>query len=129
MSWCRESCLPHCHRMPSARFVMRFSTPSTMLFTVVMVTLACTSCKKSDRDAGSSRTAAPPGADSGGKDWKTLIQTLDRGTFDMRKFLKTLFDSGYTGPIGFQGYGIGGDAHDNLKRTMDAWRELNDPAM
>jgi len=65
------------------------------------------------------------GADSGGKDWKTLIQTLDRGTFDMRGFLKTLSDSGYTGPIGFQGYGIGGDAHDNLKRTMNAWHELN----
>ena len=68
------------------------------------------------------------GADSGGKDWKTLIQTLDRGTFDMRGFLKTLGDSGYTGPIGFQGYGIGGDSHDNLKRTMDAWRQLNDSA-
>jgi len=65
------------------------------------------------------------GADSGGKDWKTLIQTLDRGTFDMRGFLKTLSDSGYTGPIGFQGYGISGDAHDNLKRTMNAWLELN----
>jgi len=65
------------------------------------------------------------GADSGGKDWKTLIQTLDRGTFDMRAFLKTLSDAGYTGPIGFQGYGIGGDARDNLKRTMDAWRRLN----
>ena len=65
------------------------------------------------------------GADSGGRDWKTLIQTLDRGAFDMRKFLKTLADSGYTGPIGFQGYGIGGDARDNLKRTMDAWLELN----
>jgi sugar phosphate isomerase/epimerase len=65
------------------------------------------------------------GADSGGKDWKQLIQTLDRGTFNMRRFLKTLTDSGYTGPIGFQGYGIGGDAHDNLKRTMNAWRELN----
>ena len=65
------------------------------------------------------------GADSGGRDWKTLIQTLDRGTFDMRKFLKTLADSGYTGPIGFQGYGIGGEAHDNLKRTMSAWREMN----
>jgi len=65
------------------------------------------------------------GADSGGKDWKTLIQTLDRGTFDMRTFLKTLSDAGYTGPIGFQGYGIGGDARDNLKRTMDAWRKLN----
>ncbi len=65
------------------------------------------------------------GADSGGKDWKTLIQTLDRGTFDMRRFLKTLSDAGYTGPIGFQGYGIGGDARDNLTRTMDAWRKLN----
>jgi len=69
------------------------------------------------------------GADSGGKDWKTLIQTLDRGTFDMRRFLKTLYDCGYNGPIGFQGYGIGGDARDNLKRTMDAWRKLNELAM
>ena len=66
------------------------------------------------------------GADSGGKDWKTLIQTLDRGTFDMRRFLKTLSDCGYTGPIGLQGYGIGGDAHDNLKRSMNAWLSLND---
>jgi len=66
------------------------------------------------------------GADSGGKDWKTLIQTLDRGTFDMKGFLNTLGDAGYIGPIGFQGYGIGGNAHDNLKRTMNAWRELND---
>jgi len=66
------------------------------------------------------------GADSGGKDWKQLIQTLDRGSFDMRGFLKTLRDSGYTGPIGFQGYGIGGDAQENLKRSMNAWLELND---
>ncbi len=65
------------------------------------------------------------GADSGGKDWKTLIQTLDRGTFDMQRFLKTLYDAGFSGPIGFQGYGIGGDARDNLKRTMNAWRELH----
>jgi sugar phosphate isomerase/epimerase len=65
------------------------------------------------------------GADSGGKDWKILIQTLDRGTFDIRGFLKTLRDSGYTGPIGFQGYGIGGNAYDNLKRTMNAWLDLN----
>ncbi len=66
------------------------------------------------------------GADSGGKDWKQLIQTLDRGSFDMRGFLKTLGDCGYSGPIGFQGYAIGGDAHENLRRTMNAWRELND---
>jgi len=61
------------------------------------------------------------GADTDGKDWNTLIQTLDRGTFNMRGFLETLRDAGYTGPIGFQGYGIGGDVQDNLKRTMAAW--------
>lgn len=65
------------------------------------------------------------GADSGGKDWKQLIQTLDQGSFDLAGFLKTLRDCGYTGPIGFQGYGIGGDAHENLKRSMQAWRRLS----
>jgi len=65
------------------------------------------------------------GADADGKDWKSLIQTLDRGTFDVRGFLRTLADCGYTGPVGFQGYGIGGDAYDNLKRTMDAWKKLS----
>jgi len=64
------------------------------------------------------------GADSGGKNWKQLIQTLDRGTFDIYSFLKALDDAGYNGPIGLQGYGIGGDAYDNLKRSMNAWRQL-----
>ena len=63
------------------------------------------------------------GADADGRDWKTLIQTLDQGTFDMAGFLKTLGDAGYTGPIGLQAYGIGGDAHDNLKRSIEAWQE------
>ncbi len=63
------------------------------------------------------------GADTEGQDWKTLIQTLDRGTFNVRGFLETLRDAGYTGPIGFQGYGIGGDVHENLKRTMAAWEK------
>ena len=67
------------------------------------------------------------GADSGGKDWKQLIQTLDRGTFNIRRFLRTLNRAGYTGPIGFQGYGIGGDAYDNLRRSMDAWLKLSKP--
>jgi sugar phosphate isomerase/epimerase len=61
------------------------------------------------------------GADTDGHDWKTLIQTLDCGTLDMRGFLETLRDAGYSGPVGFQGYGIGGDAYDNLKRTTAAW--------
>ena len=64
------------------------------------------------------------GADSGGEDWKQLIQTLDRGSFDTSRFLRTLEDCGYTGPIGLQGYGIGGDAYENLKRSMNAWRQL-----
>lgn len=63
------------------------------------------------------------GADVAGKDWKTLIQTLDYGTFDVRGFLETLRNAGYTGPVGFQGYGIGGDAYDNLQRTMAAWEK------
>lgn len=82
-----------------------------------------------DRDAKAVLQRAMPrlsvvninGADTDGQDWKTLIQTLDRGTFNMRGFLETLRDAGYTGPIGFQGYGIGGDVYDNLKRTMTAW--------
>ncbi|HON92598.1 MAG TPA: DUF1080 domain-containing protein [Sedimentisphaerales bacterium] len=65
------------------------------------------------------------GADSDGKDWNTLIQTLDRGTFDVRGFLEILRDAGYSGPIGFQGYGIGGDAHENLQRTMAAWEKYS----
>ena len=67
------------------------------------------------------------GADSGGKDWKQLIQTLDRGTFNIGRFLRTLTRAGFTGPIGFQGYGIGGDACDSLSRSMDAWLKLNKP--
>jgi len=66
------------------------------------------------------------GADSGGKDWKQLIQTLDRGSFNMLRFLKVLKKSGYTGPIGLQGYGIGGDAYENLKRSMSAWNKLSE---
>ncbi|HPC95032.1 MAG TPA: DUF1080 domain-containing protein [Sedimentisphaerales bacterium] len=65
------------------------------------------------------------GADAGGQDWKTLIQTLDRGTFDMTAFLQTLAQAGYTGPIGLQAYGIGGDTYDNLKRSMQAWRQYS----
>ena len=65
------------------------------------------------------------GADSGGSNWKELIQPLDSGTFDIYKFLKTLKELGYAGPIGLQGYGVKGDVYQNLKRSMDAWRRLS----
>ena len=57
--------------------------------------------------------------------WENLIQTLDRGSFDNYTFLKTLKELGYAGPIGLQCYGIKGDAYENLKRSMDVWRQLS----
>jgi sugar phosphate isomerase/epimerase len=64
------------------------------------------------------------GADHEG-DWRQLIQPLDSGVFDVGEFLRDLNSTGYTGPIGLQGYGIGGDAYDNLQRSMTAWRRLS----
>jgi sugar phosphate isomerase/epimerase len=53
------------------------------------------------------------------------IETLDKGTFDLYKFLKALRHTGFTGPIGLQGYGIGGDIRENLRRSMQTWREFS----
>lgn len=63
------------------------------------------------------------GADTKGG-WDHLIQTLDRGAFDIYTFLKRLNEMGYTGPIGLQCYGIKGDVRENLGRSMAAWRKL-----
>ena len=63
------------------------------------------------------------GADHEG-DWDRLIQTLDRGSFDVRSFLKTLKSMGYKGPIGLQCYNVKGDREENLKRSIEAWRSF-----
>ena len=39
--------------------------------------------------------------------------------------LKMLRNSGYTGPVGLQHYGIGGSAYENLKKSITAWKKLN----
>ena len=65
------------------------------------------------------------GADRDGKDWGQLIQPLDRGTFDVGNFLKTLNDLGYTGPVGLQCYAVPGDKYENLKRSMAAWQKIS----
>jgi sugar phosphate isomerase/epimerase len=57
--------------------------------------------------------------------WDHYIQPLDKGSFDMGKFLKTLKELGYKGPIGLQCYGIGGDAREHLARSMVAWQKLS----
>ncbi len=56
--------------------------------------------------------------------WDHYIQPLDKGTFDIAGFLKTLKELGYKGPIGLQCYGIGGDAREHLARSMAAWKQL-----
>jgi hypothetical protein len=57
--------------------------------------------------------------------WKRLIQTLDKGTYDVGIVLRKVREIGFTGPIGFQGYAIPGDARSILAPTMKAWRRLS----
>jgi sugar phosphate isomerase/epimerase len=54
------------------------------------------------------------------------IVPLDEGRFDLLGLLKTLRGLGYTGPVGLQCWGIGGDAREHLLRSMNAWRKLNE---
>lgn len=68
------------------------------------------------------------GADHQGT-WKELIQPLDSGAFDVAGLVRKLRVLGYTGPIGLQGYGIGGNVEQNLRRSMNAWIQINDQIM
>ena len=54
-----------------------------------------------------------------------LIQPLNQGSYDLRIVLSQLKQIGFTGPIGFQGYGINGSAGAILEPTMAEWRRLN----
>ncbi len=63
------------------------------------------------------------GADHEG-DWNVLIQTLDRGSFDVRGFVHTVRSMGFRGPIGLQCYNVKGDREENLRRSMRAWRSF-----
>jgi sugar phosphate isomerase/epimerase len=65
------------------------------------------------------------GADRDGNDWNALIQTLDSGSFNVDRLLWALRVRGYTGPIGLQHYGIKGDVHTNLEKSMRGWRSLS----
>ena len=55
--------------------------------------------------------------------WARYIQPLDKGNFDVATFVRRLRELGYTGPIGLQCYGIGGDTREHLVRSMDAWKK------
>ena len=60
-----------------------------------------------------------------GPQWNRLIQTLDRGSYDVGIVLRTLKRLGFPGPIGLQGHGLTGDRRDNLARSMEGWKRLS----
>ena len=67
------------------------------------------------------------GADAGdtqNQDWNQLIQTLDRGSYDVAGFVRTLRSFHYTGPVGLPCYNLKGDPQENLKRSITAWRKI-----
>ena len=67
------------------------------------------------------------GADAGdtqNQDWNQLIQTRDRGTYDVAGFVRTLRSLHYTGPVGLRCHNLKGDPQENLKRSITAWRKL-----
>jgi sugar phosphate isomerase/epimerase len=67
------------------------------------------------------------GADAGVKsaDWGKLIQPLGQGSFDTKIVLNALDQIHFSGPIGFQGYGIKGEPRAMLEPTIKAWRAMN----
>lgn len=70
------------------------------------------------------------GADDGdtrSMDWKRLIQPLGNGSYEVGRLLRVLKELDYSGPVGFQGYGIAGDSREILATTMAAWRQLVTP--
>ncbi len=55
---------------------------------------------------------------------EALLERLDRGTYDVGRFLSLLDETGYTGPVALQCYGVKGDLEENLACSMTAWKEM-----
>jgi len=67
------------------------------------------------------------GADSGdtrAMGWDRLIQPLGSGSYDVAAFMEKVWAARYTGPVGFQGFGIKRDPREVLAETMAAWRKI-----
>ena len=66
------------------------------------------------------------GADSGAKknEMGRIIQTLDKGNYDVPAFLKRLKAVGFKGPIGLQCYNIKGEPQELLTGSMGAWKKM-----
>ncbi len=53
------------------------------------------------------------------------IQPLGRGSYDVSELLDALRSIDYSGPIGLQCWGIGGDAKVHLQESMLAWKRVS----
>jgi sugar phosphate isomerase/epimerase len=70
------------------------------------------------------------GADHGDTrtmNWNRLIRPLGQGSYEVGGLLRTLKELDYSGPVGFQGYGIPGDSRQILAQTMAAWQQIGKP--
>jgi sugar phosphate isomerase/epimerase len=52
------------------------------------------------------------------------IELIDEGELDNFYLLGLLHKVGYSGPVGLQGFSIGGDAYPKLKRSYEAFRDM-----
>lgn len=64
------------------------------------------------------------GADLDGKNWDTLIQTLDKGTFPQKRLLASLRKLNFKGPVGLQCFAVKGDRRSNLENSINAWETI-----
>lgn len=70
------------------------------------------------------RQVSISGADEGGRDWKSLIQPVGQGTYDVAPVIRILEELEFNGPVGVQCYNIQGAPEDFLKQTFEAWEKL-----
>lgn len=69
------------------------------------------------------------GADAGdtkAMGWDRLIQPLGSGSYNVEAFMENVRSVGYSGPIGFQGFGIRQEPREVLTKTIQAWKKMND---
>ena len=72
--------------------------------------------------AGSDKTmnSAPEAGD-----WKDAIKPLDRGDYDIRKFVYALDEIGYKGEVFLHTFGLEDEPHDHLTRSIECWNKIN----
>ena len=64
------------------------------------------------------------GTGGGGGGLPATLEPLDEGELDNFAVLGALRAVGYAGPIGVQGYSVGGDAYAKLRRSLAALRDM-----